>query len=268
VRSSARIEVARRGGRDVLVDVRSEPPVAIRRTPGRVLLVSSAAAPVAGDELHLDLDVGPGAHLAVGTAAATIVWPPPSECWRPPECSRAPRGRRQHSEQVVSARVGSGGALVWRPEPTISVTGSDHRVRFDVSLDGAASAVIVEEVVLGRTGEPSGSLELATRVVRDGTVVVDHAERLGPTTPGWGSVGLVGAARHLVAAVVVGGPAGGSSVVVEPDVAAAWLPTAVDAGVLLAVGPDRLATLEVARRVAPPPLLATRGPVGPDLRMV
>jgi urease accessory protein len=251
VRSSARIEVARRDGRDVLVDVRSEPPVAIRSTPGRVLLVSSAAAPLPGDELHLDVVVGPGAHLEVGTAAATIVWPPPPECQRPPECDRAPRGRRSHSEQTVTARVGAGGGLVWRPEPTISVAGSAHRIRFDVALDASASAVVVDELVLGRSGEPAGDVELACRVVRDDAVVVHHAERLGPSTPGWGSAALVGGARHVVAVVVVGHPSPASAVVVEADVAAAWLPAAADAGILLAVGPDRPATLDLARRVAP-----------------
>jgi urease accessory protein len=235
----------------VLVDVRSEPPVAIRSTPGRVLLVSSAAAPLPGDELHLDLVVGPAAHLEVGTAAATIVWPPSPECQRPSECDRGPRGRRWHSDQRVTARVGTGGGLVWRPEPTISVVGSDHRMRFDATLDASASVVVVDELVLGRSGEPSGDVELVTRVVRDSAVVLHHAERLGPSTPGWGSVALVGRARHLVAVVVVGSPVGSSTAVVEADVAAAWLPTATDAGILLAVGPDRPTTLDLARHVAP-----------------
>ena len=58
VRASARVEVARRDGRDVLVDVRSEPPLAVRVAGDRVLLVGAAAAPVGGDELTLDVVVG------------------------------------------------------------------------------------------------------------------------------------------------------------------------------------------------------------------
>jgi urease accessory protein len=260
VRSAARIEVVRRDGRDVLVDVRSEPPVAVRRTPGRVLLVSSAAAPLPGDELGLELVVGAGASLAVGTAAATILWPPPPECEPPSERSAAPRERRSHSEQHVTARVGEGGRLEWRPEPTISVVGSRHRVRFDVELAATASLALVEELVLGRTGERSGDVELTTRIVRGGTTLVHHAERFGPSTPGWGSAALVGGARHVVSAVFVGGvvgvddagDGGAPMTVVEASGSAAWLPVAADAAVLLAVGPDRPTTLALAQRVRPP----------------
>ncbi len=78
MRAAARVEVARRDGRDVLVDVRSEPPLALRRVGDRVLLVGSAAAPVGGDELALDVVVGPGARLSLGSVAATMAWPSPA----------------------------------------------------------------------------------------------------------------------------------------------------------------------------------------------
>ena len=97
VRATARIEVARRDGRDVLVDARSEPPLAVRATADRVLLVGSAAAPVGGDELALDVVVGAGATLSLGTAAATLAWP--GATGRP-------------STQTVDVSVAAGGALL------------------------------------------------------------------------------------------------------------------------------------------------------------
>ncbi len=49
----------------------------------------------------------------------------------------------------------------------------------------------------------------------------------------------VGGARHVLSAVLVGIDAGRSRVCVESDRAAAWLPVATDAAVVMAIGHDR-----------------------------
>jgi urease accessory protein len=226
VRGAARVEVARRDGRDVLVDVRSEPPLAVRAAGDRVLLLGSAAAPVGGDELALDVVVGPGARLALGSVAATMAWP-------------SPRG--DASSQWVRASVGAGGLLRWVPEPLVLVAGCRHRSTTTVSLAAGAAAWIVEEVALGRRGEPSGDLTMSWRVERDGQPVVHHAERLGPGAPGWGSAVATAGHRHLLAAVGVGAPAPDLAPIVTPDAAVAVLPVAADAWVVLATGTDRIA---------------------------
>ncbi len=236
MRASARIEVARRGGRDVLVDARSEPPLSVRRTPERILLVGSAAGPVGGDVLDLDVLVGAGARAAIGTAAATLVWP-----GRP--CHDGIGARPSRTTTRIS--VGPDGHLDWRPEPTVSVAGSRHVARAIVDLAAGAAATIVEEVSLGRSGEPSGHIDVELRVARDGRPLVHHTEHLGPDVPGWGGAVHVGAARHLLTAVVVGSPAGAPHVRIgpadglPPDTAVATLPVAPDVTVTLAVAPDR-----------------------------
>jgi urease accessory protein len=224
VKAAARVEVARRDGRDVLVDARSEPPLAIRATPDRVLLVGSAAAPVGGDELALDVVVGPGATLALGTAAATLAWP-------------GPTGRP--SSQTVHADVGPGGVLRWEPEPLVAVAGCRHRSTTTVALAIDAVAWIVDEVALGRTGEPPGHVTLTWRIERAGRVLLHHEERLGPDVPGWGSAVTAGQHRHLLAAIAVGRPAPAAVPLVTDDVAAAVLTVDADAWVVLAAAVSR-----------------------------
>ena len=119
MRASARIEVAHRDGRDVLVDARSEPPLAIRNTADRILLVGSAAAPVGGDALDIDVVVGPNASASIGSVAATSIFP-------------GPHGERSHIRTTVA--VAGGGRLLWWPEPLVSIVDSDHRSTTRVDL--------------------------------------------------------------------------------------------------------------------------------------
>ena len=53
------------------VDIRSEPPFAIRRSGTRILLVSSAAAPVGGDDLALEIDGQPVGGIGVSGVKAS-----------------------------------------------------------------------------------------------------------------------------------------------------------------------------------------------------
>lgn len=236
MRASATVRIESDGTRSAPVDVRSEPPLALRRSGSRVLLVSSAAAPVGGDDLSLDIDVGPGADADIGTVAATMIWP-----------SNPPR----LSVMTTSVRVAAGAHLEWRPCPMVSVAGSDHLASTWVTLAADATCVIVEEVALGRHGQPSGDLELRLRVERAGRPLVHHVERFGPGVPGAGSVVSVGAARHVLQAVLVGVAAGAPRSTVVDDCSAAWLPVADDAVAVLAAGPDRPGVIALLAQIAP-----------------
>jgi hypothetical protein len=61
----------------------------------------------------------------------------------------------------------------------------------------------------------------------------------------------IGAARHVLSAVFVGLDPGASQVCVESDRAAAWLPIASDAAMVLAVGRDRPSVMEALAGVSP-----------------
>lgn len=236
MRAAATVSVVRCGDRDVVVDQRAAAPFAVRQCAGRILLASSAAAPVGGDELELALDVGPGARADVGSVAASMVWPGPDGAW---------------SSMSTLGRVQPGGHLDLRLEPTISVAGSRHRTSTTIRLRGDATCRVVEEVLLGRTGEESGRLDLALAIERDGRPLVRHEESFGPDVAGALSSVSVGRARYALTAALVGIHAGSSRVAVDAQRAAAWLPLAKDAAMLIAVGPDRPSVHAATAALAP-----------------
>lgn len=230
MRASATIAVARSGGRNVVVNQRCAAPFSVRQCGERILLASSAAAPVGGDELELAIDVGPGAQADVGSVAASMAWPGVDGAT---------------SSMSTTCTVGQGAHLDLWVEPMISVAGSHHRTVTVVRLDHDATCRVVEEAVLGRSNQVSGHLELSLRVERNGRPLLHHDETFGPDVAGALSSVSVGAARHVVSAVLVGIDGGTARVYVEADRAAAWLPVAADAAVVLAVGRDRPRTMSL-----------------------
>ena len=126
----------------------------------------------------------------------------------------------------------------------MAVAGCRHHGTTTVALAADATVWLLDEVVLGRTGEPSGNVALTWRVERAGRVLLHHTERLGPHVPGWGSVVTAGRHRHLLAAIAVGRPVPDAAPVVTADVAAAVLGVAADAWIVLVAASSR----PVARR--------------------
>ena len=224
MRATATATVAGGDGAVWLSDVRSQPPLTLRRSGGRLLVVGSAAGPVGGDELHLDLCVAAGAVVRIGTAAATMVWPGPSGA---------------QSTMCVTIDVGADAHLEWHPCPTISVVGSNHRMSTVVRLGPGATCRVVEELGLGRGDEESGLLDASVRIERSRTPVVHHRERFGPGVPGWGSTTAVASARFVHQEFLVGRAARTARTIVDETGAAAALPMAADVTAILAAGRNR-----------------------------
>ncbi|MFP5489670.1 MAG: hypothetical protein ACLGHQ_15365, partial [Acidimicrobiia bacterium] len=114
-----------------------------------------------------------------------------------------------------------------------------------------ATCRIVDEVSLGRTGEPSGDIITSLRVERAGSVLVHHDERFGPGHPAHLTSVGVGAARHVLTALLVGVDPGPSSTTVGSDRAASRLRLADDVALVLAVGHDRPAVCALLAELAP-----------------
>ena len=165
-----------------------------------------------------------GARADIGTVAATLALPGPT---------RAP------SAMSTQCTIGMDAHLDWIGEPMVSVVGSDPTITTVMDLGATATCRVVEEVLLGRSGEPSGRLQLVLRFRRAGRPLVHNAEEFGPNVAGAGSVVSTGGAQHLLSEVLVGVDAGESRVSMSPTCRAAWLPVAADAVVILAVGVDR-----------------------------
>lgn len=194
MRASARLSVecdAR--GRNVITELRSTSPLTLmpRRLPGRlggsygdrsvVHLVSSATAPLGGDELDLRVRVGPGARLLLRGTAATLALP-----------GHRPGGSRS----TVHVEVADGGTLDYLPEHTVVTARAEHSAELRVQLAETARMRCREVLVLGRSGESPGSLRTSTHLLRGAVPLLRQTLELGNHR-------LDASAAHLTGARVV-----------------------------------------------------------------
>jgi urease accessory protein len=128
----------------------------------RAAFVPTQAGPLAGDEDRARIVVGAGAVLVVEPVAATLALPGP--------------------EQIVltlDVTVEAGGRLVLDEAPLIVAAGADVVRGCTVELADGAVAALRESVVLGRDGEPPGTLDSALRATLAGQVLLYDGLRFG-----------------------------------------------------------------------------------------
>jgi urease accessory protein len=200
--ATARVVVVADGGRSRLAELSGEPPLLPRRTgprfgpdlgagPVDVHLVGGAAGPLGGDGLRLEVAVGAGAALCLRTVAASVALPGPDGA---------------ESRFDVVATVAAGGRLSWLPEPLIAAAGCRHRAVADVTVAGGGRLCWRDEVVCGRHGEEPGDAGVSTTIRYAGRTLLRQDLAVGPDAPGWAGPAVLG-----------GGRAAGSLVLVEPD---------------------------------------------------
>jgi urease accessory protein len=199
MRACARIVAEADGdGRTRASVLRSESPLLLRRTGPRtdarltVHLVGGAAGPLRGDDLRLDIEVGPGARLDVRSVAASLALPGPPG--RPP------------SRTTVCASVAEGATLRWMPEPLIAGDGCHHMTCTDVWGEPA------ERSSGGTSWSAVGTAKTRRRVHRHhvrhaGATVYRHELAIGPAAPGWCGPAVLGRGRAVGSAIVVGAAA-------------------------------------------------------------
>ncbi|KAF3469516.1 urease accessory protein UreD [Streptomyces sp. Tu 3180] len=233
VRAVARIHARSDGrGGTCLPVLESDGPLALRRARGsgaeaRVVLVGAMSGPLGGDRFTVRAEVGEGARLRVGSAAATLALPGQN------------RGEARYDVRIT---VADGAELHWLPEQLVSVRGSELRVTTRVDLAARAGLVLREEQVLGRAGEPSGTLtgRLTLRIA--GRAVLDQELASGPGAPGGWDGPAVLAGHRAVGQLLVVRP-GFAQAPVSPRPlgdGAAVLPLAGPAALVTAVAPDAL----------------------------
>lgn len=195
VRATARIGARADGrGGTALPVLEGEGPLALRRTRAsgdgaRVMLVGAMSGPLGGDRFAVEAEVGEGARLHVGSAAATIALPGQA---------------KDEARYDVRLDVSGGGELRWLPEQLISAQGSDLYVSSRVELRSGARLVFREEQVLGRVGEQPGRLTSRLTVRLDGRPLLDQELSCGPGAPGgWDGPAGLGGHRALGQLVVV-----------------------------------------------------------------
>jgi urease accessory protein len=172
-------------------------PLLPRRTgPSRVHLVAGAAGPLSGDELSLDIDVGPGATLELRTVAAMVVLPGPVA--------------NRPSQVDVRASVAERATLVLLPEPTVLTARAWHLGTSTFAVADGGRLTVREELILGRTRESGGRLRARTVLDVAGAPALRHTLDLdgGPEVAGPAVLAGARAVGHLL---LVGGeppPAG------------------------------------------------------------
>ncbi|MGH9129750.1 MAG: urease accessory protein UreD [Acidimicrobiales bacterium] len=182
------------GGAPTYVGLRSAAPLLLQPTPEALYLVGSAAGPLGGDQVSLDLRVRPGVALTVRSVAATIARPGP----RRSECSHL----------AISVDLADGASLRWLPEPGVAGEGCRHLVDAEVRLGRGCTLIWREELILGRHGEAPGSWASSLRVDLDGQPLLRQSLDLGASAPGCDGPAIAGDA-HAV----------GSLLIVEPTLA-------------------------------------------------
>lgn len=192
----ARIVVERRDGASVVTVLDSRAPVGLRPLgpPGataRVALVQTSACLVAGDDVALDVRVGPGASLELVELSATVSHPVPAG--------------RPAITQATRAGVDAGGRLLWLAEPLVIAAGTRLRRRLDVAAAPGARVLLGDTVVLGRDGERPGAATSRVRITRDGRAVLD--DELATADPGVLRSPVVAGDARVCAALTLAGVA-------------------------------------------------------------
>lgn len=144
-RWSARLDLAfeRRGRSTVLTEARHCGPLRIQRpfTPEgpehpHLCLLHPPGGLVPGDELDIDLRLGPGSSALLTTPASGKVY--------------GVGGRRLPQRQSVTARIADGALLEWLPQDTILFDGADVTLENRFELGATGQLCCWELVSLGR----------------------------------------------------------------------------------------------------------------------
>ena len=120
----------------------------------RVVLVSSGALLLGGDELDVEIRVGPGAALELEDAAALVAY---DGCGAPAR---------------VVVRLDVEGRLAWHAEPFVVSDGADVTRTLTGSVADGGRLLLRESLVLGRHGQRGGALTSRVRLTHAGRAAV------------------------------------------------------------------------------------------------
>ena len=159
------------------------------------VFVNTAGGVAGGDRFDVEISAADATRLTLTTAAAEKVYRAPGPA----------------AELNIALKVGAGAHLSWLPQETILFDRARVHRRFDIALDEAASLLLCEIVVFGRTamGErmEQGEFVDRRRLSRGGRLVFAETVRLD------GNIG----AKLGRSAVAKGGAAIGTALIVPGD---------------------------------------------------
>ena len=143
MQGGVQLRAERIAGRTRITDLTCRPPLQVLRAHhldrerpdlASVILASPAGGILQGDQLTIDIRVGPGARLRLGTQSATRIY-------------RAPAGE---ARQVVRLEVEAGAYLEYLPDPFIPYAGSRFTCATTAIVAEDAALIVTEVVAPGR----------------------------------------------------------------------------------------------------------------------
>lgn len=153
----------------------------------RVALVGSYAALLAGDDVSIDVEAGPGVHLDVVEPTGMVAYDADDVAAR----------------WAASLRVATDALLTWRAAPFVVSAGANVTRRTDVDLAEGGVALLGETLVLGRAGETAGRLYNTQRATLDGRELLVEDLDLR-TSEQRSSPGILGTARVVGTTTLLG----------------------------------------------------------------
>lgn len=154
------VSLARTAGGRVRVTARGGPlrviTLGVDEDGARVALVPTRALLLAGDAVEVVCAVADGLTLHVRETSGTVAYDM----------------RGGAASWAFTASVGAGSRLVLDTLPWVSSGGSRVTRSMSVDLGDAATLLARETLVLGRSGEPPGTLVSRTTITREGRPVV------------------------------------------------------------------------------------------------
>ncbi|WP_425053589.1 urease accessory protein UreD [Psychromarinibacter sp. S121] len=157
-----------------------------------VVFLNTAGGLTGGDDMRFSLDVGAGCRVTATTQTA----------------ERAYAASAGHASLDVDIRAGAGASVDWLPQETILFQRSALHRRTRIALEGDATCLTVETLVLGRAamGETLTTLDVTDRreVTRDGAPVLLEPLRLTDAALAAGpGHAVLGGARALATVALV-----------------------------------------------------------------
>jgi urease accessory protein len=152
----------------------------------RVALVATQALLLAGDHVRLEVVAAGDVAVDIIETAGTVAYDM--------------RGGSARWDVHVS--LTGGARLTWLGEPFIVAAGASVTRSTSLTLDAGCSLTLRESLVLGRTGEVGGSLEVTTRASYDGAPLL--AEDLDLSPAGRSGPAVLGPHRCLDSITTLG----------------------------------------------------------------
>jgi urease accessory protein len=217
--------------------LRSEPPLLLRITGAatsdvfaechgvQIHLVAGAAGPLAGDQLHLDIDVAAGTTLFLREVGSTLLLP------------------GQHadpSRTQTRIHVGPQATLVWEAEPIIAAQGCNHHNDILITLDNDARLLLRETIVLGRHAEQPGDFHQRLRISYADKPLYAQELTIGTHAPGWAGPAVIGTHQSLGSILIVGNAIGQDNLAPAPTPDTAVSPLPGPGFLITAAAPDAL----------------------------